>query len=327
MALVLCSGARAHAQSEDVVLVYEAFEGCPDRPRFEREVRALSQRANFVENAAGARSFRVTLERTARGVEGTLDIQAESGRSERKVSGKSCAEVASALALATAIAVDPTVLGGESAPAEKPPAEPEPAARPSAAPADRQTPKLDRGAQAEPTRPDRVVLGVGAGARSAIAPRATPSFALRLGWQPSARGLPLLFLEGAYALPVTTEFVEFSELITVRAGAAFALLDAAPWFAGPEIAFEAGNVKASANSATVSNPRVEAELWSASELGLFVRWHASSAFVVELAGGVVLPFVRKDYVYRPRSPVAEPVVAHSIPSVGGSGSLRLALFL
>src|SRR5262245_7729215 len=109
--LALCLGTPARAESEDVVLEYSAFAGCPDRDRFEAEVRALSARAHFVESAPGARQFQVRLERDAKGVSGTLEIRASSGDTERKVAGKTCSEVASALALATAIAVDPSVLG------------------------------------------------------------------------------------------------------------------------------------------------------------------------------------------------------------------------
>src|SRR5688572_28648671 len=83
----------ARAESEDVVLEYQAFAGCPDRARFEAEVRALSTRAHFVEAAPGARRFRVRLRRGARGVQGTLNISTDAGDSERRVSGKTCSEV------------------------------------------------------------------------------------------------------------------------------------------------------------------------------------------------------------------------------------------
>jgi hypothetical protein len=327
VAFVLCSSVRAHAESEDVVLEYEAFAGCPDRAWFEQEVRALSPRAQFVQAAPGARQFRVLLERRAQGVEGTLAIRASTGPSERKVSGKSCSEVASALALATAIALDPTVLGGTDTISEDQTPEAPPEPKPSARSPPSGSPMLDRTPRATAKKTDRVLLGLGFGVQSAIVPEAGLRFALRLGWQPAARGAPLLFTEGAYVLPVSTDFVEFSDLLAVRGGAALSVLESDPWSAGPELSFELGNIKASGNPETVSNPRVHAGLWAAGELGVFGRFRATPVFVVELAGGALLPFIRRDYVYRPRSPAAEPVTVHSIASVGLSAGVRAALFL
>jgi hypothetical protein len=58
-----------------------------------------------------------------------------------------------------------------------------------------------------------------------------------------------------------------------------------------------------------------------------VRFSITPALLFELSGGAVLPFVRRDYSYRPRSPVAEPVVVYSTPVVGFSAGAELALFL
>jgi hypothetical protein len=327
-ALALSAAARA-AETEDVLLRYEALAGCPERARFEAEVQALSRRVQFVEAAAGAREFRVRFERKADGVEGTLQISAETGQSERKVSGKSCNEVASALALATAIAVDPSVLGESTAP--EPATSPEqkreagPPAKVRDAAADRG--RSDRVPAPGPSKTGNAMIGVGAGVETAIAPGAPVRFAVRLGWHPPDRWAPVPFVEGAYLLPVTTEFVEFSSMFALRGGASLRLFESPPWSAGPELSFEVGSVKASGNDRVLANARAEQRLWVAGELAAYARWHATAAFFVELSAGALVPVLRRDYVYRPISPVAEPVVAHSIPSVGFATIGRIALFL
>ena len=324
--LGLTLSAPGRAESEDVILEYRAFAGCPDRAHFEAEVQALSARVHFVDSAPGARRFRVRLSRDAKGVQGTLSITSSSGDSERQVSGKTCSEVSSALALATAIAVDPSVLGEPSAPPEKPkPSPPTPKPKPPTPIAP--PPEIDRGPEREVSEADHVLIGVGGGVERAIVPGVAPRFSLRLGWQPAGRWAPLLFVEGGYLPPVTTDFAEFSDLFAVRSGASLRLLDAAPWSAGPELAFEIGNVKAAGNPAIVSNPRVERMLSTAGILGAFLRFGVTRAVVFELSGGAVVPFVRREYSYRPRSPVAEPVVVHSTPPVGFSAGARAALFL
>ena len=274
----------ARAESEDVVLEYQAFAGCPDRARFEAEVRALSARARFVEALPGARRFRVRLWRAAGGVQGTLNISASSGDTERQVSGKTCNEVASALALATAIAVDPTVLGETSEPSPKPkpkPAAPKPKPKPPAAGG---APDVDRAPERPVSEPDRVLIGIGGGLERAVAPAVASRFSLRVGWQPAGRWAPLVFVEGGYLPPVTTDFAEFSDLFALRSGASLRLFESSPWSVGPELAFEVGNVKAAGNAAVVSNPRVEQMLSTAGVLAAFLRLSITRHFCSSFRG-------------------------------------------
>jgi hypothetical protein len=117
-ALVVAAGlgqaGAARAQEGDareiVRLAYASAEGCPDRAAFEARVRARTTRAAFGETGGSGRIFEVELAATPaphgsfavwrRGmVEGT-----------RQVSAETCSDVADALALAVALAIDPSTL-------------------------------------------------------------------------------------------------------------------------------------------------------------------------------------------------------------------------
>ena len=172
-----------------------------------------------------------------------------------------------------------------------------------------------------------MLIGLGGGVQSAIAPGAPVRLAMRLGFKPKGRWAPLLFAEGAYLLPVSERAVEFSDLITGRAGVSIELLRTAQWSAGPEIGFEMGNIEASGDVSLLVNPNVDRSLWMASELGGYGRWVYLPDLFLELGAGLVVPLVRRDYLYRPRSPAAEPVVVWSIPSAGFTAMGRIGLFL
>jgi len=98
----------AQADEEPVRVEYTAAAGCPSEGAFFAEVLARTRRARRAADGAPARTFAVAL--TAEGGEsaGTLVIRAADGTfTQRDVTGDTCGEVASALALIAALAVDP----------------------------------------------------------------------------------------------------------------------------------------------------------------------------------------------------------------------------
>lgn len=126
----------AFAQSDDsnLGLSFTAPAGCQDRAAFVRRVQAYTAKAHFTDDASG-RLFAVSI--AAAGPEqliGNLEIVSESERATRTVTGKTCPELLDALALMTALAIDPEAL---STPQPKPtpkPDEPKPAPKPKPLP-------------------------------------------------------------------------------------------------------------------------------------------------------------------------------------------------
>jgi hypothetical protein len=95
----------AVAPAPDVELGWSAPAGCPDRAAVEREIRALLQGSPAARHAVVARG-------TVTGGAGKwhvdLAIRTGEGSGERSFEAGSCAELASAVALIVALAVDPS---------------------------------------------------------------------------------------------------------------------------------------------------------------------------------------------------------------------------
>ncbi len=125
-------GARARASAEAVHFVYEAAPSCPSEREFVSSVLARTQKAVLVEASQAERIFAIRIKANNAGFSGLLAIHKGAEETTRDVSGVTCAGVASALALVTALAIDPDSL--RSAAPAPPPAVPPPAVVPAQAP-------------------------------------------------------------------------------------------------------------------------------------------------------------------------------------------------
>jgi hypothetical protein len=99
--------ARAEADQEPIRLEYVADAGCPSEREFERMVFQRTHSARPAANSETARTFRVTLRNNGAWVHGSLTVREGEQNLVRQVNGRSCKELASVLALATALAIDP----------------------------------------------------------------------------------------------------------------------------------------------------------------------------------------------------------------------------
>jgi hypothetical protein len=107
LTLVLVAG-RARADVEGIRLSYSAYAGCQDESRFLQGVTARTERIRRAAEGEPSRAFAVAVTREPSTVRGVLLITGLDGTvSRREVTGDSCEEVTSALALITALAVDP----------------------------------------------------------------------------------------------------------------------------------------------------------------------------------------------------------------------------
>ena len=109
-------------------MTYDASGGCPDETRFRDELSRHGPQSRGAGSAEAARAFDVDVRATRDGSRGALRITGVDGStSQREVTGKTCDEVVAALALMTALAIDPqaTTDDGTDHP-ERAPAPPNP---------------------------------------------------------------------------------------------------------------------------------------------------------------------------------------------------------
>lgn len=126
----------ASAEPEHVRIQFSAPKKCPDGDAF---IRALRQRTGRFQLGSGAEQIRVFVVTITGGdppVSGRLEIQGPGMEvSLRSVSGKTCDEVMEALALMTALALDPNAPSAASATTASPPSPSSPGSASPALPA------------------------------------------------------------------------------------------------------------------------------------------------------------------------------------------------
>lgn len=313
------------ADTEPIRIEYhaDADARCPSQAAFAQQVFARTGAARPASQAEPARTFVVELKRTGTRVAGTLTIEETRGASmARRVSGSECGHVASVLALAIALAIDPRA---ELAPSQeldpaRPPAEP-----PTGMPLPTPTQPLDSGTRRE--RSDDASwsprVSLGASAAFGIAPH--PSFgpAVGLGLRDDRPallrelGLAFVFRTGASAL-IRDARADFNFLAS-RATLCARGIQVAKWLhAGPCFAFEAGAVKASGSDLSVTGRTTR--FWAAAE-GLIQLEHTLPAgFFVTLEGGAALPVTRYRFVFK-----APDTRVHDVPLLTAQLGLRLGV--
>jgi hypothetical protein len=288
-AALLCAALPAQAEKETIALDYQVGAGCPGRAAFVERVHTFTTKAEIATEAGAAlRRFDVRVLRSGSSVRGELTIDDHGAKTTRQVAGTTCDEVISALALATAIAVDPDALGGtpSDAPPKPPDAEPPPSApkpkpapdRPPVAPPPTKRKPLASAAAA----PHQPALFLAAGARlgSAMAPFPKLAATAELGltyFEPLE-----FYVGGAYGpqdgrsdvLPDACPSADarchlrVSELLGWL-GAGYRFLDLEPFSVFAHTAFEVGQVRTTALDITPTFS--DKQLWLAVDVGLSGR--------------------------------------------------------
>jgi hypothetical protein len=317
--VVLGTTVAAHADPEIVELHYDAPAGCPARSAFESAV--LERTPNVRLAAPAHRVFAVTIEATADGYRGALVVDRVA---DKELAAPRCDDLATALALVTALAIDPTAApprpGNSASHVDPTGAAPGPAGavgvpipRDSAA---RNDPVSPAASHVEPTRPDR------RRARAHASHETDAGAMIARGVSPDSLFAVMVegraILGGAYPL-------ELAALIgrdTAARGGARAQFT---WFAARlgacrlwhlrEVAvdacghFEAGVVRASGEQ--IINQRDLTRLWLASGLHGAARYPLGSRGFGVLQVGASLPLVRDRYLFAPN------VTVHETPAVAG----------
>jgi hypothetical protein len=208
------AGDERSEAAEPIRLDYHATPGCPDREAFEARVHARTTRARFVTGEGMTRTFVVGLQGGATPSGRFAVNRGPEIEGSREVRADTCADVADALSLFVALAVDPSALMGP-APAASGSATPVASTSASASPAPSAAPSASAAITAPPdppspppplqidTPPDPVAVDVPStpagpprhtfflGADFAVATGVTPDallgFSPVLGWRSSSR--------------------------------------------------------------------------------------------------------------------------------------------
>lgn len=345
--IVLSVSLPLRAETEPIHLEYAAVAGCPSRAEFERRVFTRTLAARLTSQQEASRVFSVTLRRTAQGFNGSLVIRERDGANvERQLSGKRCDDLASVLALASALAIDPRAQLAEVPSSEDAARDPsawdaEDAARPrsssgtrtgsrgagsSSSSADPDAPRSEatyadyRSFRTGP-RPQR--LGVG------------PRFVLGVGPQPST-GVALHWAHELYAAASRPSLgLELAWLYTPDEVVRGATAELRLWLARPQgcpLGWQLGDV-------LVVSPCVVAELgalsgrgtglpegtsitrfWAAAELLVRLESPPDRTWLASLDLGALFPFTR----YRFQFDAPETRI-HDVPAVTPSAALRVGV--
>jgi hypothetical protein len=327
----------ATAQTESIHLDYRAADGCPDAAWFFAQVEERTARARLASPHEGGRTFVVTLARGRSGTVGRLAIQERQRVTvAREVTGEQCRDVAAALALATALAIDPMAAvgadtgragGGTEKRADPAPVKPasERAAQSDSAasppPPVRSAPVQDR-AEAR-ALPAAWAWRAGAGVvlASGLAPNLSlgaAGFVEREAREPaslvsavriSAFGVQAPDHAVQAALASFRFFFLRPELCSVQLG--LGALTAVPC-----IAVDLGLVSASGSS--IETPRDDERFWAAGVVEGRLRYAVSRAWFAQVDLGLVFPLTRHRYYFRdPDTPI------HEIPPLAAMGSAGL----
>jgi hypothetical protein len=288
------------------VLTYEAPAGCPGDAAFRADV---ASHVHALSSAAGVR-VNLAIEAHDTGYLGILVAFDESGtKSSRRIEGKTCSDVAHALAFLAGLVIE---LGGRVEP-EAPPAptsSPPPPVTIAAAPV----------VAVAPPRPYDVSAVLLAGARGGFGP--VVRIAAEAGVDISAHGGILApsvrvagfagegHLDGTGGSAALWFVGGRFELCPLRFGNAYVVLRSC---AGGEL----GAVHAQGQ--VVAVPRAVTELWASVEATLRVQWLATNVWSVELGGGPELPLVRARYYFEPDR------ILYVVPPLTARGAVGLRL--
>lgn len=320
---LLLSANVARAQVETVTLDYDApAEGCPARAELEAEIGARTSKVAF---GATGRRFTVKIERGEAGFVGTLSIrEGDSAPSERRIDGSDCVEVASALGLVAALAIDPEAktapreelpiapLPVEPAPAPVPEPAPKPAARPELAPL--------RVPEPSPAPAARWTWSAGLSLAARTGPASEWLFAFgpeselvrHAGSNAQSIGFSLRAARTG-ALGPSDPRARF-DFLAWRLALAPVGIETASWRARLAALLELGAVRAEGRDVAI--PESQIRLWAATGLGARFGRRLGERFYLDLSAAVLANLTRDRFVFEtPRSTV------HEVPLASFEGGI------
>ncbi len=307
----------AHAdERSSAVVLYEADPACPSRREFEAAVVARTERAQFVDpDETTARIFRLRVERaTPNGFVGRLDTtDAKDAAVDRTIAGATCADVVFALALVTALAIDPAAPVRSGSTDRKLSVEPLPSSTEplEVAPTHLTSWKEEARNQPPPTASSkRSILASAAGvAAFGISPHPALGAELRVRIEQPRRGPSIAF--GASLLSSTP--IDHSPRATFRfitadlEGCPIGIILSPAIDAHACAAIAMGVIDA--RGVDIANPELHSQPWvDARGLARFAV--SDGRFGLEVRGGALAPLTRPTFVFQ-----APRALVHETPSI------------
>lgn len=320
----------AVADPEAVRIEYTAPAACPNAAAFLRSIKERTSRFRQATATEKARSFRVRVSGLVSSFAGRLEIVGPGdGTAVRNVDSPNCSEVSNALALMTALAIDPNALASTSKPADAPPSD--------------AAPKL--AAEVEQTQPSTVTASPGIVSDASVerAPwrwsagvqgHTTFAVAPSLGYgadlfvdaeapDSSALGPAVrigLFLNQSVVELPTGPAARFRWIAPALEGCPIRLKAQALRLAiRPCVAFRMGVLHGEGQSMT--QPKQATSLWSDVGPLLRLRLQVAARVNVEAQGALMLP------LYRPTFTILDngaDTRAFSVPAIGGSVGIGMS---
>ena len=307
------------AGQERVRVTYRAPDTCPSEAEFLERVRSRVQRARFAEPGELARAFTVTIGRTDgdAGFSGRLEFVDSDGlRAARTLKGKACDDLASSLALITALAVDDRIA---EAPLDAVSTEPSPPPEEQRAPTKKTKPeptappRLPEPADRVPqsVKPWRWELGANAGVLSWVTASPAPMLGLyaELGSRIPSWSVRLSALDarrsktdpGLGSADFAADFLRLEACpVALALGAHFSL--------SPCLGFDAGRLRGKADTA---DAQAQDLFWAAGLALARMSWVFRERLVLGWDGELGVPFVHERYEFQnPNGRVLE------VPKIG-----------
>jgi hypothetical protein len=332
--------------SEHLRLEYVAGRGCPDRQGFVDLIRARTYRENFATDDASARVFEVVMDP---GPPATGQVSIRLGQvpqGERHVQASTCSDVANALALVVALAVDPSALlatppsSSASAPtatspsASPPPPVPEPApvsiarapllAPGSPTPAGHaDAPLAVDSTTSTPRLPSTLSLGTDLAIAGGVVPAAIVGVSPHVGWVssraatvvPSARLAFLRAGTGILDVPGGSAIFEWTVAMLDACATHRSSNDSTRISACARV--EGGTIDTSGIG--IAAPRAQSSAWIAAGALLRGEWAIVQPMFVEGAlAAMAHPIVHRFY-FLPDT------TAYQVPVLGWSGSVGVGV--
>ena len=294
---------RASAEEEAVRVAYAAPASCPDEQVFVARVRARTEHGRFAEPSELARTFDVSLTASPRdaGFAGQIEfIDVDGARARRNVTGATCDEVTSSLALIMALSIDDRVALAEardnqSAPLPPTAAPSEPpkkvtqssAAGPSASPS-----------PAPPALRLRWDVGVNAGALAWLAPNVALAFGAfaELGSREHSWSARLSAFDARQTNDVNSGQQAHSATDWLRAEFCPIALPAGVHVSvSPCAAVDAGIVTVTARGGAVIPRGPKTTFWASGVALVRLGWEFKGRVIVNLDGELGVPLTREDF--------------------------------
>jgi len=309
----------ASAEEEAVRVAYVAPVSCPDEQVFVARVRTRTEHGRFADPGELARTFEVRLSEAEHGAgfSGQIEfIDVDGSSARRSVTGATCDEVASSLALIMALSIDDRVAQTAAREQESSPSPPPAATRAptkEAGPADAASAATHKRLLEPAPLQFRFQFGLNAGALNWVSPSVAPVFGgfAELGAREHTSSLRLSAFDARQTKVVRSGAEAHFATDWLRLDFCPLAFAIAPHVAlSPCAAFDGGVLSARASGSALVRKTSSASFWAAGVALARLSWEIKGRFVLGLEGELAAPLIRHDFV------INHPDWRYQVPALG-----------